>query len=135
MEVSLRSMSKGGMRMNIGDVVKLLDGVILCGEDLADSLEVKNAYGADLMSDVLAFAKPGSLLITGLTNVQIVRTAQMMDLPAIVFVRGKRPQESTLELAQKVGVPIILVRKSMYETCGILFGAGIIPCEIPDRGV
>lgn len=119
--------------MNIADVVKLLDGVILCGEDLVESIEVKNAYGADLMSDVLAFAKPGSLLITGLTNVQIVRTAQMMDLPAIIFVRGKRPQESTLELAKKVGVPIILARKSMYEACGILFGAGISPCEIPHR--
>ncbi len=123
------------MRMNLGDIVKLLDGVVLCGEDLTGSLDVKYAYGADLMSDVLAFAKPGSLLITGLTNIQIVRTAQMMDLPAIVFARGKRPQENTLELAKKAGVPIILVKKSMYETCGILFGAGIIPCEIPDRGV
>lgn len=120
--------------MNIGEVVKMLDGTFLCGQDMASSLEVKYAYGADLMSDVLAFAKPGSLLITGLTNIQIVRTAQMMDLPAIVFVRGKRPQEATLELAKKAGVPIIIANKSMYETCGILFGAGIVPCEIPDRG-
>jgi len=62
---------------------------VLYGEELLDSIDIEYAYGADLMSDVLAFARPGSLLLTGLTNIQIIRTAQMLDIPAVVFVRGK----------------------------------------------
>ena len=77
--------------MILRDLVTLIRAEVLCGEDLLDSIDIECAYGADLMSDVLAFARPGSLLLTGLTNIQIVRTAQMLDLPSVVFIRGKKP--------------------------------------------
>ena len=75
--------------MILRDLVTLIRAEVLCGEDLLDSIDIECAYGADLMSDVLAFARPGSLLLTGLTNIQIVRTAQMLDLPSVVFIRGR----------------------------------------------
>lgn len=79
------------------------------------------------MSDVLAFCTPGSLLLTGLTNVQIVRTAQMLDIYAIVFVRGKVPLEETVQLAKDNGIPILLTRYSMFEACGVLYENGMKP--------
>ena len=85
------------------------------------------------MSDVLAFCSPGALLLTGLTNVQIVRTAQMLDIPAIIFVRGKVPLEETVELAKANNIPIILTRQSLYEACGKLYAAGLKPCYMPNQ--
>ncbi len=121
--------------MNLRDVALNIKAEVLSGDDLLDTLEIECAYGADLMSDVLAFARPGSLLLTGLTNIQIVRTAQMLDLPAVVFVRGKKPQEAAVKLASQIQMPILLCQLSMFESCGILFQKGILPCHIPDRGV
>ena len=85
------------------------------------------------MSDVLAFCTPGSLLLTGLTNVQIVRTAQMLDIPAIVFVRGKVPLEETVQLAKDNGIPILLTRYSMFEACGVLYEKGMSSRSHPNR--
>lgn len=116
-------------------MVQTIRAEVLYGEELLDSIEIECAYGADLMSDVLAFASPGSLLLTGLTNIQIIRTAQMLDLPAVVFVRGKKPQEAAVKLASQIKMPVLLCRMSMFEVCGILFAKGILPCDIPDRGV
>ncbi|HOO87381.1 MAG TPA: transcriptional regulator, partial [Synergistales bacterium] len=76
--------------MKLRDIASQIRAEVLSGEELLDDIDIECAYGADLMSDVLAFARPGSLLLTGLTNIQIVRTAQMLDLPAVVFVRGKK---------------------------------------------
>jgi len=121
--------------MKLRELSHLVDGTVLYGEEILDQIEVEYAYGADLMSDVLAFARPGSLLLTGLTNVQIIRTAQMLDIPAVIFVRGKNPQKETVELASRINMPVILVHKSMFETCGILFKEGILPCTIPSREV
>ncbi len=121
--------------MILRDLVTLIRAELLCGEDLLDSIDIECAYGADLMSDVLAFARPGSLLLTGLTNIQIVRTAQMLDLPSVVFIRGKKPQEAAVKLASQIKMPILVCQMSMFETCGILFQKGILPCHIPDRGV
>lgn len=119
--------------MKISKIAELIGADVLCRPDLLDDLDADFAYASDLMSDVLAFAQPGSLLLTGLTNVQIVRTAQMLDIPAVVFVRGKYPQEETIELAKKVGMPLLLSRKSLYETSGIIYQAGLKACEIPLR--
>lgn len=119
--------------MKISEIADLVNAEVLCRPDLLDELTADFAYAADLMSDVLAFARPGSLLLTGLTNVQIVRTAQMLDIPAVVFVRGKHPQKETVELASRVGMPLLLSRKSLYETSGIIYQAGLKPCEIPVR--
>lgn len=119
--------------MNLLEVVRHIEADVLYGEDLLEGLEVERVYGADLMSDVLAFAAPGALLLTGLTNIQIVRTAQMLDIPAVVFVRGKYPQKEAVELASSLNMPVLLSYKSMFETCGILFREGMLPCEIERR--
>jgi predicted transcriptional regulator len=121
--------------MRLRDVIRFTNAEVLSGEELLDSIDVEYAYGSDLMSDVLAFARPGSLLLTGLTNVQIMRTAQMLDIPAVVFVRGKRPQDAAISLAYQVKIPVILSRLSMFENCGILYREGLLPCSIPDREV
>ena len=73
------------------------------------------------------------MLLTGLTNIQIVRTAQMLDLPAIVFVRGKMPQEDTIRLAESAGIPILVSSWSMYETSGILYDKGVPACAISHK--
>lgn len=121
--------------MKLRDIASLIRAEVLSGDEQLDDIDIECAYGADLMSDVLAFARSGSLLLTGLTNIQIVRTAQMLDLPAVVFVRGKKPQEAAVKLASQIKMPILLCQMSMFECCGILFQKGILPCHIPDRGV
>lgn len=121
--------------MNLREVSSAIDGIVLYGEELLDKTEIEYAYGADLMSDVLAFARPGSLLLTGLTNVQIIRTSQMLDIPAVIFVRGKKPREETIALAESLKMPILLSYKSMFETCGLLYEVGLKPCTIPNREV
>jgi predicted transcriptional regulator len=119
--------------MNLREIVEAIDGRVLCCEDKLDE-EVRSAYASDLMSDVLAFCTPGSMLITGLTNIQIVRTAQMLDLSSILFVRGKTPQEDTVKLAQGSGIPIILCGHSMYKVCGELYKMGVPACHLPSEG-
>ena len=114
--------------MRLSEIQTILHAEVLWGEEHLDR-EVFSACGSDFMSDVLAFCTPGSLLLTGLTNVQIVRTAQMLDIPAIVFVRGKRPLEETIQLAGENGIPILLTRYSMFEACGILFAKGMKPSQ------
>lgn len=113
--------------MTLEDIGKELGVQILCQADKLASIEVKQAYACDLMSDVLAFCSPGALLITGLTNIQIVRTAQMLDIPAVLFVRGKSPQEETVKLADEAGIPLMLCKLNMFHSCGILYGKGIKP--------
>jgi len=120
--------------MNLKTVTELIGADVLCVSERLEEVEVEYAYAADLMSDVLAFARPMSLLLTGLTNVQIIRTAQMLDIPAVVFVRGKRPQEEVVKLAEQVGISLLVSAKSMYESCGLLYKAGVFPCDIPERG-
>ena len=121
--------------MKLREIAQSISAEVLFGEELLDTIEIQCAYGADLMSDVLAFALPGTLLLTGLTNIQIVRTAQMLDLPAVVFVRGKRPQDPAIQLASQIGMPVLLCPLSMFEACGILFQKGLEACTIPARGV
>ncbi|MDO5116047.1 MAG: DRTGG domain-containing protein [Synergistaceae bacterium] len=113
--------------MTLQEVASLLDAKNVSTTEDLNNIVVNNAYACDLMSDVLAFCTPGSLLITGLTNVQIVRTAQMLDIPAIVFVRGKVPLEETIQLAKENGIPVLLSRYSMFEACGVLFAKGMKP--------
>ena len=86
--------------------------------------------GADLMSDVLAFTHEGTLLMSGLTNPQVVRTAEMADVRAIVFVRGKIPPAETVALAKEKGIPLLASKYTMFETCGRLFQAGLTSCGL-----
>lgn len=82
-----------------------------------------------MMSDVLAFTRPGSVLLTGLTNPQVVRTAEMLDLKGIVFVRDKRPDEKTVEMARSLNLVLILTPYPLYESCGRLYAAGLGGCQ------
>ncbi|MCX7779506.1 MAG: DRTGG domain-containing protein [Negativicutes bacterium] len=114
--------------MKLIDVQKILRAEVLCGgEYLTRDVEV--ACGADLMSDVLAFTKEKALLLTGLTNIQVIRTAEMSDLVGIVFVRGKRPGPEVLQLAAAKGIPLLLSDYPMYESCGILYRVGLKGCS------
>ena len=90
--------------------------------------EIRMACGSDLMSDVLAFIKADSLLLTSLTNIQVVRTAEMADVAAICFLRGKEPKEDTIQLAAEKKIPILLTDLSMYESCGRLYRKGLPSC-------
>ncbi len=110
--------------MTIGDVKEILEAEILTGEDLLDK-EVHAACGADMMSDVLAFVKDQSVLLTGLVNPQVVRTAEMMDIVCIVFVRGKEPDETVVELAKERGLVLMKTDRRMFTACGRLYEKGL----------
>jgi len=110
--------------MKLRDIQKLLQAEVICGEDRLDT-EIDSAGASDLMSDVLAFGKPGLLLITGLSNAQSVRTADIIEARAIVYVRGKKPDKEGAELARKKGIPILSTRFMMYRTCGLLYSHGL----------
>ncbi len=110
--------------MKLGEVLKVIEGrVISRNVDL--ETEVTSGGGSDLMSDVLAFAQDGMLLMTGLTNPQVVRTAEMAGTAAIVFVRGKIPPPETIALAEHKGIPLLASKFTMFETCGRLYTAGL----------
>lgn len=110
--------------MFIKDVKKLLDARYLTGEKWCDR-EVIAAFSCDLMSDVLAFVDNKVLLLTGLTNPQVVRTAEMLDLNAIVFVRGKEPEKEVIEMAEDMNIVLMSTKHSMYTSSGILFNKGL----------
>jgi len=114
--------------MTLDDVRKILEAQVITGADLLDQ-EVKMACGSDLMSDVLSFVKSESLLLTGLTNPQVVRTAEMADISAICFVRGKRPDQDTVKLAQSKNIPLLTTPVPMFESCGRLWKQGLPGCS------
>lgn len=97
--------------------------------------EVLSAFGSDLMSDVLCYDVSHGLLITGLINPQVVRTAEMADIAAILMVRGKVPQPATIELAEQVGIPILGTTLIMFEACGRLYQAGLVASSEYSRSV
>jgi len=111
--------------MKIKEIISTVKGelLVLC-HDL--DYEVDTACGADLMSDVMAFYKGNAVLITGLINPQVIRTAEMMDIKVIIFVRGKKPNNQMIELAKDVGISIIITDELMYMTCGKLYTAGLV---------
>ena len=120
--------------MTLHEVVAVLGCRVICGGDLLDT-EVEVACGSDLMSDVLAFFKAGSLLLTGLANVQSVRTADVADAKAVVYVRGKEPESEAIALATEKRIPLLSTDWTMYEACGKLYAAGLPGgCEHCDRG-
>jgi predicted transcriptional regulator len=114
--------------MKLKDIVKILDAEVITGADLLEA-DIKMACGSDLMSDVLSFVKSESLLLTGLTNPQVVRTAEMSDLAAICFVRGKKPGAETIEIAKSKDIPLLTTRLPMFESCGRLHRKGLSGCS------
>lgn len=115
--------------VKLRDIIKVVEGKVLT-EGVNLDMEISCAAGADLMSDVLAFAKPNALLLTGLVNPQVVRTAEMADIAAIVFVRGKMPGPETIALAKEKGIPLIAAPYTMFEMCGRLYEAGMSSCDL-----
>lgn len=110
--------------MTVNEIRVLLQADVLCGKENLEH-EVHTACGSDMMSDVLAFVKDQSVLLTGLCNPQAIRTAEMMDIVCIVFVRGKIPDESMLELAEERGLVILSTQLRMFTACGILYEHGL----------
>ena len=110
--------------MKISEIMELLKADVVCGEEMLDK-EVYSACGSDMMSDVLAYVKDQAVLLTGLVNTQVIRTAMMMDMVCVVFVRNKMPTEEMIELARDHGLVLITTEKRMYDACGILYTAGL----------
>ena len=115
--------------MKISDISDLLDAKVLCCENLVNS-EVHSACGSDMMSDVLAFVKNQAVLLTGLVNQQVIRTAEMMDMHCIVFVRGKEPTQEMLELAKECEIVVMTSGLRMFEACGKLYSSGLCNNEV-----
>ena len=110
--------------MKISTVKELLNARVLCGEEELNR-HVYSACGCDMMSDVLAYVKDQAVLLTGLVNPQVVRTAEMMDMVCIVFVRSKDPSDDMLKLAERAGIVVMKSEYRMYEACGLLYSNGL----------
>ena len=110
--------------MTIRKLKELLDAEVLCGEELLDN-DIHSACGSDMMSDVLAYVKDQAVLLTGLVNSQVIRTAEMMDMICVVFVRSKRPNAEMLEIAKESGIAVLATKRRMYEACGTLYSNGL----------
>lgn len=117
--------------MKIKDVVDIVNADILtdCYEE---NFEFKYGFASDLMSDVLAYAKGDSLLITGLNNPQVVRTAEMLDICCVLFVRGKKPSKEVIELAKQNSLTVLATNHTMFKTCGLLVMNGMEGLDLND---
>ena len=110
--------------MKIRQIAEILDATVLAGEADLDH-DAKTACGSDMMSDVLAFVKDQSVLLTGLINPQVMRTADMMDIVCIVFVRGKQPDPAVIEMAEERGIVVLATKLPLFTACGKLYPAGL----------
>lgn len=114
--------------MTLNEIKEILAAEVISGSEKLN-MEIKMGCGCDLMSDVLAFIKSESLLLTGLTNTQVIRTAEMADIKAICFVRGKKPDGESIKLAKSKGIPLLVTQLPMFESCGRLHQRGLIGCS------
>lgn len=110
--------------MKILTIKQILSAEVLCGEELINS-HVYSACGSDMMSDVLAFVKEQAVLLTGLVNPQVIRTAEMMDIRCVVFVRGKKPDETIINLAKQKDIVVLATKERMFPACGLLYVNGL----------
>ena len=110
--------------MKLAEIKDILLCQVLTGED-ALSMEVETVVASDGMSEILAFAHPGALMITGLTNVQSVRTADIANVRAMIYIRGKRPDTRTIDVAREKKIPVLATSLGMFDVCGILRDAGL----------
>jgi len=115
--------------MKLSEIISIVEGTLITANADLDR-DISCACGADLMSDVLTHARSGAVLLTGLTNPQVARTAEMADIAAIVFVHGKRPPLETIALAEEKGIPLITTKYTMFEMCGRLFQGGMESCDV-----
>ena len=110
--------------MKVFEIKEILDAEIICGEEFLDR-EVFTACGSDMMSDVLAYVKEQAVLLSGLVNPQVVRTAEMMDMHCIVFVRGKQPDQGIIDLARDRDIVLLSTKQKMFASCGMLYENGL----------
>lgn len=110
--------------MKVREIQDILSAEIICGEEFLER-DVFSACGSDMMSDVLAYVKEQAVLLSGLMNPQVVRTAEMMDMQCIVFVRGKRPDESIVSLAKDRDIVLLSTKLPMFVSCGMLYENGL----------
>lgn len=120
--------------MKLADVSEILNAELLCGSECLDR-EIASVCGADLMSDVLAFTHEKTLLLTGLTNIQVIRTADISDVVGIVFVRGKRPSKELIQLAVLHKIPLLVTSLPLYEACGKLYSLNLQGGSKIEKGV
>ncbi len=111
--------------MLLSEIKTILGAEFLGDDEALLAKDIKTAFGSDLMSDVLAFVDEQAMLLTGLINSQVIRTAEMMDITAILFVRGKMPAEDVIELAKEKEIALLSTEKTMYTCCGLLYEKGI----------
>ena len=123
-EKTLPVTGKDGLAMTVEDVRAVLGARVLVGKEHLDR-EVRTACGSDMMSDVLAFSKDHGVLLTGLVNPQVVRTAEMLDIVCIIFIRGKKADEKLLEMARERGLVVLETGHRMFTACGLLYEAGL----------
>jgi len=117
-----------GTSLPVDEVLKILEAEIILDKGWLRE-EISTVYGSDLMSDILSYSKPNSLLLTGLINPQTIRTAEMVEISAICFIHGKRPHKETVELARINEMPLLGTKMSMFEACGKLYAAGLMNCD------
>ena len=115
----------GVMVMTLAEIKDLLHCELLVGENDCLSTKIETVVASDGMSEILAFAHPGALMITGLTNVQSVRTADIANVRAIIYIRGKRPAQTALDVAKQSDIPVLATGMGMFDVCGILRDAGL----------
>jgi predicted transcriptional regulator len=123
-------MMSANTEMTLKEIKELLQAEVITGDDRLDE-EITSAGASDLMSDVLAFGKPGILLLTGLSNSQSVRTASIIEAKAIIYVRGKKPDKEGVELAKEKKIPLLSTKFMMYKACGLLFNHGLKGINVP----
>lgn len=111
--------------MKLSKIKEFLKCRVVSSVDYDPGIDIRYAYASDLMSDILVAVKPGALLLTGLTNNQVVRTCKVAAISAIVFVRDKRPTAEIIKLADQYNIPILATKLSMFDACGILYANGI----------
>lgn len=115
--------------MKLSAIKEILGAEVLTGMEFLDK-EVNAAFGCDLMSDVLAFVEEGTVLLTGLTNPQVIRTAEMIDVFAIIFVRGKKPNKIVLDMAKERDITVMTTDYILYNACGKLYQKGLHGLDI-----
>lgn len=120
--------------MQLQKVINLLNANCLTKHNI-NNFELSSAFGCDLMSDVLAFVDDETLLLTGLVNAQVVRTAEMLDIHSIVFVRGKIPDDPIIQLANEKGINLLTTEFTMYNSCGILYTNGLNGVDIKGEDI
>ena len=111
--------------MQLQEIKEILEADVFCGEEYL-TRDAESACGSDLMSDVLAFVKEQSVLLTGLLNPQVIRTAEMMDICCVIFVRGKTPDEQMVKLATEKEIVLMSTHNHMYSACGKLYSNGLV---------